>query len=429
MCDESAATRPKLNLNSNAPPDTGRPHLRFVQLFQTALLAAIFALAPAATAQLKPEAQALRNFGAVLDDASTAPDFVGLAVAVVRDGRIVLTKTYGVREAGSAEPITPDTVFRLASLSKGFAATLAVLEARDGRFALSDPVSESVPQFRLRTAKDTAAVTVEDILSHRTGLPPFAFDNLLEAGVAPMEILGRYKTVKLICPVRECYAYQNSTFNMIVNVIESATGKPFGEELRVRLFEPLGLKTASLGVNGLRGTGNWARPHMRRDDVWSPVEVKEAYYKLPAAGGMNASITDLARWVAAHMGANPEILPPEILANLSAPRIATPAETRRQRILKTPVTNTHYGLGWRTYDYAGSRVVTHSGGVEGYFAQIAYLPDSKSGIVILSNTRGARAGKILPTWLDHELGLPKTNWLRLDEIDGDSADPAAPAGN
>ena len=372
--------------------------------------------APAASAQLTKEARATQAFAAELDEAAKAPDFVGLAVAVVRDGRIVLTRTYGVREAGRNEKVTPDTVFRLASVSKGFAGALAAIEVREGKFGWEDPIVQSVPQFKLKTPRDTARVTIEDILSHRTGLPPFAYDNLLEAGTTPLEILNKYGGLKLSCAPGSCFGYQNTSFNMIAAVIEQASGKSYTQTLRDQILDPLGMKTASFGLEGLKSTGNWARPHIRKNDAWQATPVKEPYYKVPAAGGMNASITDLSRWLAAQMGARPDVLPPDVVAELRKPRVSTPSETNRQRILKTPVKSTNYGLGWRVFDYAGHKLVNHSGGVEGYFAMVAWLPEKNSGIVILSNTRGARAGKILPTWLDYELGLPKTDWFRLSEI-------------
>jgi beta-lactamase class C len=267
------------------------------------------------------------------------------------------------------------------------------------------------------------------VLTHRTGLPPFAYDNLLEAGTAPLDILGKYSSVRLTCAVGSCYTYQNSAFNMIEQSIQAATGKPYVDAVRERLIEPLGLKTMSFGLNGLKATGDWAPPHTRRDGVWRPTVVKQPYYSVPAAGGMNASITDLAGWLIAQMGGRPDVLPADVLAEMTRPRVTTPSETSRQRAIKTPVTETHYGLGWRTFKWAGQTLVTHSGGVEGYFANIAYLPDRKTGIVILSNTRGARAGKILPTWLDYELGLEPQDWFQLEDLALVSAQGAGTAGD
>lgn len=393
------------------------------------LLAGFVALAAPAHAQLTKEANALNQFAEELDYAATAPDFVGLAVAVVKDGRVALIKTYGVREAGGKDKVTPDTVFRLASLSKGFAGTLAAIEVAEGKLDLSTKVKTIVPQFELRRPADTAAVTLEDILTHRVGLPPYAFDNLLEAGTAPLEILSQYKSVRPICGVSDCFSYQNTTFNMITTAIEKVSGRSYDLLLQSRILDPLGMTATSLGKKGLMQTGNWARPHRRRGLDWYPVEVKEPYYRVPAAGGVNSSINDLAKWMIAQMGERPDVLNEKVLDEAHRKRVSTPTESARQRSLRTPVTSTHYGLGWRIYNYAGHRLINHSGSVEGYFAQIAWLPDSKSGIVILSNTRGSRVTKIVPAWLDYELGLEKTDWFRMDELAVAGAQPAIVSGN
>lgn len=388
--------------------------LKFLTLCLSLLLAVL--LPASASAQLTKEAQRLRAFAEELDAASKAPDFVGLAVAVVKKGKVDMMRTYGVRYAGSTEKVTPDTVFRLASLSKGFASTLAALEQNDGKLNLQTPVVTLVPEFRLKRPGDAARVTFEDVLAQRTGLPPYAYDNLLEAGTSPKEILSRYGEVKQTCAPGECFTYQNVAFNMIAAQIEKASGKPYGVELRDRILAPLGMTTASTGLQELSATGNWARPHKRITDGWAPVPVTDYYYKVPAAGGMNASITDLSKWLIAQMGYRPDVLPKKVLDYVHSRRIATPPETARQRSLKTPVTETSYGLGWRRYTYAGHQLLTHSGSVEGYISQIAWLPAQDAGIVILSNTRGSRAAKILPTWLDYQLGLEKTDWFRLGEI-------------
>ena len=372
--------------------------------------------APLAHAQATREYQALLDFAAELDHAATAPDFVGLAVAVVKDGKVALLRTYGVTEASGAQSVTPDTVFRLASLSKGFAGTLAALEQHEGKLDLNAKALAYAPQLKLRSAADTQAVTLEHVLTHSVGLPPYAYDNLLEAGTPPKDILARYGSVKPTCKPGACFTYQNTTFNIIADAIAKEAGRTFEQELEARILKPLGMTTASLGRREFMATGNWARPHRRAGDGWASTPVTEPYYKVPAAGGMNASINDMSKWLVAQMGGRPDVLPLAVLDEAHRGRIDTPPESARQRSLKTPVTKTSYGLGWRNYQYAGHRLITHAGSVEGFIAQIGWLPDQNAGIVILSNTRGSRAGKIMPTWLDYQLGLPKTDWFRMGDL-------------
>jgi beta-lactamase class C len=320
-------------------------------------------------------------------------------------------------------------VFRIASLSKGFAGTLAAMAVQDGKLDLSTRAISVAPQFRLRSARDTETVTLEDVLSHRTGLPPYAYDNLLEAGTAPGEILAKYKGVRPICGVHDCFSYQNTAFNVIATAIEQVSGRSYEAELRARILDPLGMTATSVTRRGLTETGNWARPHRRRGQDWYAVPVTEPYYRVPAAGGVNASIADLAKWMIAQMGERPDVIPPAVLEEAHRKRVSTPTESARTRSLKLPVSSTYYGLGWRTYEYAGHKLINHSGSVEGYFAQIAWLPAKRDGIVVLSNTRGSRATKIVPAWLDHELGLEKTDWFKMAEIAIAATPPATVSGD
>ncbi len=415
---------------SRDPPNPGVLLKRRSVLLALALaLAAPLSLVASAQAQVTREHQALLDFASELDHAATAPDFVGLSVAVVKDGKVVLMRTYGVTEAGGAQRVTPDTVFRLASLSKGFAGTLAALEQSEGKLDLQAKAVAYAPQFRLKNAKDTQAVTLEHVLSHRTGLPPYAYDNLLEAGTPPQDILAKYGSVKQTCKPGACFTYQNTTFNIIAAAIEKASGRSYAQELEARILEPLGMTTASLSRDEMMASGNWARPHKRAGEGWTPTPVTEPYYKVPAAGGMNASISDLSKWLVAQMGGRPDVLPQTVLDEAHRGRIDTPPESSRQRSLKTPVTSTSYALGWRIYQYAGHKLMTHSGSVEGFIAQIAWLPEDKAGIVILSNTRGSRAAKIMPTWLDYQLGLPKTDWFRMGDLLVAGAAPETASGD
>jgi beta-lactamase class C len=369
------------------------------------------------------EQRRLEEFSELLDRAAEKDDFVGFAVAVVERGEIKLLKTYGLREAGGAAPVTPDTVFRIASLSKGFAASLAGLAIAEGKIAKTTPVAPFEPQFALPGGAQSA-VTVEHILSHRVGLPPNAYDNLLEAGEPVEKILAKFRAVKPICKVGQCYAYQNIAFSMIGDILAAEYDEPYADLVRTRIFDPLGMARASVGKEALMASLDWARPNTRKRlpgvdgayTPWKSVDVEDDYYRTPAAGGINASITDMARWLIAQMGGAPSVLPQSVLDDIHAPVIKTPSETRRWANLGERITDTQYGLGWRIYDYAGHTLINHSGGVEGYGAQIAWIPERDIGIVILSNTRAKRVYRILPAFLDAELGLEDRDWLELEEM-------------
>jgi len=385
---------------------------------------AALAVSTAEAAETPPlgQAAATLTFEETLDAAFATGDFVGLSVAVVRGGETTFVKSYGVREVGG-EPVTPQTVFRIASLSKAFAASMASLAVGEGLLTLEEKAEIFAPELAFPGGAQRK-LTLAHVLSHRTGLPPNAYDNLLEEGEAPATILSKYRDVALVCPVGQCYAYQNIAFDIVGRALSSVYGKPYGDLLHDRLFAPLGMASASVGEDGLRASANVAWPH-RRDRIkgssparygpWRQVAVKNPYYRVPAAGGVNASILDMAEWLKAQMGAAPEILSPRALALIQTPQIATPPETARIRPVSTRYSQTQYGLGWRIYAYDGRPVITHSGSVDGYAAQIAFLPGRDVGIVLLANAQSRRFWRLLPHFLDIEFELDRKDWLALDE--------------
>ncbi len=379
------------------------------------------ALAPFASPQAISDVQLLR-LNENLKQAMQTGDFVGLAVAVVRNGEVTFLRTYGETEIGSGAPINEDTLFRIASLSKGFASTMVGLAVTEGKLSLTAPVTGFAPDLALPRGAQQS-LTLAELLSHRTGLPPNAYDNLLEAGLSPDAIVPQYRSVKLICPASDCYAYQNITFDLAGRALVNAYGKPFTDLVATRLFTPLGMTTASFGLEGLVLSGNWARPHNRKSQKdpslpahpWTTIEVKAPYYATPAAGGVNASIRDMAQWLKAQLGDTPDVLPPSLLDMIHTPQVSTPSETRRMREALPGLRSSHYAYGWRVYDYAGETVVSHGGSVDGYGAQIMFLPGRDVGIVVLSNARSRRMWRIAPMFLDLTLGLPPRDWLALQE--------------
>jgi beta-lactamase class C len=387
-------------------------------LFSVASAQAL-ALVPFISPPIIAEVQILR-LDVTLGKAMDTGDFVGLSVAVVHDGDVRFLRTYGETEAGSGQPVDPDTVFRIASLSKGFASSLVGLAVSEDKLSFSTPVSGFAPQLALPRGGEKS-LTLADILSHRTGLPPNAYDNLLEAGILPEAILPEYRKVKPTCPVSDCYAYQNIPYDLSGRALASAYDVPFQALVEDRLFKPLGMKTASYGLGGLTRTDNWARPHTRKRQAdlslpahpWTKIEVKLPYYETPAAGGVNASIRDMAQWLNAQLGNVPEVLAPEVLDLIHAPQVSTPTETRRMREAMPDLRSSHYAYGWRVYDYAGQTVVAHGGTVDGYGAQIMFVPDLDLGIVVLSNSRSKRLWKIAPMFLDLVFGLPPKDWMDL----------------
>jgi beta-lactamase class C len=344
------------------------------------------------------------------------PSMVGLAVAIVENGEIRFVKGYGVTAAGGNEPVTPDTIFRWASVSKGVAADMVAKLADQGKLSLYEPAAKYAPSLRLPGGAEQRA-TITDILSHRLGLFSHANDSRLEDGGDPRFLRGHLATLNSICPPGQCHAYQNVAYDAASEIVEKVTGKTYEQAVREQLFLPLGMTSATMTRQGLVGAANWARPH-RGGKTSKPVEVTEPYYRVPAAGGVNSSIKDLAVWMRAQMGEAPEVLSPKVLANVQSPRAYTPGELGRMRKFRERLGKATYGLGWRIYDYAGHTVVGHRGGVTGYRSLVIFDPEKNSGVVALWNSSTAQPGGIQFEVLDMVYKLPFKDWLELDQKGG-----------
>lgn len=338
------------------------------------------------------------------------PDMVGLAVGIVENGRVRFVKGYGETLAGSGMPVTPDTVFRWGSVSKGVAAALVVKLAEDGRFSLDTPVAKMGTTLRLPGKSQN--VTIADLLSHRVGLVRNAWDDRLEAGEDPKLLRTAMGGLPPFCPPSTCYAYQNIAFDTATEIVESVTGQDYAAVARDRLFAPLGMTSASIGRAGLQGAPSWARPH---HVAKVPATVNDIYYRVPAAAGVNSSIKDMVRWMRAQMGAAPLVLSPATLAAMHEPRVPTPPHGRRSAMDKA-LTDAAYGLGWRSFTYAGHRLVGHRGWVDGYGSLMLFDPAAKSGVVMLWNTNWHRAARLQLEFFDMLYGMPTTDWLELGPL-------------
>lgn len=371
---------------------------------------------PSAIARdLKPVA---RDVGNWVDVIAASPQITGLAIAVVKDNDVIFKRGIGVTDTVSNSPVRPDTVFRLASLSKAFAATLAGLMVRDGVIHWDTRIVNLLPTFALA---DTSGenLTVKDIMSQRVGLPHNAFDRDLESDEPYPVLVDRLRSVPLACPVGACYGYQNVAFSLIGDVTYAATGNFFYYQVEKRIFHPLGMDTATYGREALEASASWARPHVRagRNGGWRAISPKENYYRVPPAAGVNASINDMSQWLIAQMGGRPDVLPPALLDELHAPLADTPKELRGSPWRRGRLTDAHYGLGWRVFDYAGETMIFHGGAVQGYRSAIAFLPKQRFGLVMLWNNETYLPSGLLPMVMDRYLGLPAVNWAGIESED------------
>jgi beta-lactamase class C len=341
----------------------------------------------------------------------------GLAVAIVQNGRVLSARGYGITDVRDAEPVDAHTVFRLASLSKSFAGTLTGMLVSEGALRWDSRIADFMPNLRFADPNAAQRLTVAEVLSHRVGLTHNAFDRDIEANADYRDIVQRFAYAPMKCGTGSCYAYQNVAFSLIGDVVYAASGQFYNEAVASKIFKPLGMNDASLGLEGIHASPRWAKPHVRGRGGWTSLMPKPTYYRVSPAAGVNASISDMAQWLLAQGGHRPDVLPHSLLATLHAPVVTTPGELRGSQWRRMRLNGAGYGLGWRVYDYAGHRVVFHGGAVQGYRGAVALMPERDLGIAILWNSESSLPSGLLPTILDSAIGLPYHAWLDLPQSD------------
>ena len=340
-----------------------------------------------------------REFVQFIEQELDSTQTVGAAFTIVQGGEVVYTGTYGVLEKGSLKEVDEHTLFRMASVSKGFAGVLASMLEQDGVFSLNDRVIEYYPGFLLKDSVNTADLTIRNILSHTSGLVPYAFDNLVEANQDLPTIIERLDEVDISAPPGELYGYQNVMFSMLDPIARKVTGISYQMLLQEKIFNPLGMTDASAGPVHMERNSNFAFPHVRTKNGYAALQPHEGYYNVLPAAGVNASISDMSKWLLALLGYNPEWVSDTIVSSISTPVIYTPLKWQYTRYWK-PFRERYYGLGWRIYNYQGRQIVYHGGYIRGYRAEIAFCPSEDIGIAFMQNSPNNLASRFVPTFLD-----------------------------
>jgi len=315
----------------------------------------------------------------------------GAAFAVVTANDILRISATGHTDTTRQQPINENTVFRVASVSKTFAAGLTAVLVDEGAFAWNDRVVDHLPWFRLKG--DARVLRIQDLVGQSTGLIPHAYDNLIEDGLTMERIVPKLSTLGYICAPGDCYSYQNIVFSLIEPVMEESTQQGYAELMNEKIFQPLDMRDASVGLEPLISDPNHARPHVKSRGQWRTVKVQPNYYRVAPAAGVNASVLDMAKWLMAQLGANPEVLAPEMVRTITDPRVETRRDLRRKH-WRDILTDAHYALGWRVYRIGAHELAYHSGWVSGYRADIAWSEEYGLGLAILMNTEGSTISEL-----------------------------------
>jgi len=370
---------------------------RSSRLFSNSVFAAgafalgmFISMSPAQAADPALPAEFQQQFNQQLQQAKVP----GGAYAIVYQDKVLALGSYGVRAVGEPARVNPDTVFRLASVSKTFAGNLMVQLSLQGQLDLHQPLKAYVPELKLKNAKIEQQTDVESVLSQGSGFWAHAFEDLIEANKTPAEILPRLAELSPVCPPGRCYSYQNVFFGLLGRAAEQSTGRSYESLVNDKVFSPLQMHNASYGLTGLLASRNKALPHERGAKGWRTVKPKANFYRFPAAAGVNASARDLSQYLIAMLGHRPEVFSPALISQLQQPLVKMPGKPRWPVWQQYRNASAWYGRGWRMVQYGDERLYYHAGVVDGYRPYIAYSPATGYGLVLLTNAEADVTGKL-----------------------------------
>lgn len=340
----------------------------------------------------------------------------GLAISVVKDGKIVFAKGYGLREAGKPERFDTSTISAIASTTKAITAVAMGMLVDEGKVSWDDPVTKYLPSFQLYDPYVTREITVRDLLTHRAGLGNSDYlwaVNDLSAG----EMLKRLRLVKPEYSMRSSFIYQNVMYIAAGEVIAAASGMPWSRFVQTRIFDPLGMRNTYPLLSLVPPSANVATPHWRfgRDTI---VAIRNDQSRaIGPAGDVRSSVADMSKWMIFLLDSaranGKRLLKPRTFAELLTPQVMVPPDEFYPTMELTKPHWTTYGLGWFQHDYQGKMLNFHTGSLNGLVAIIGLVPDERFGVYILSNRDHVEIRQALMyKAIDTFLGNPQRDWSK-----------------
>lgn len=310
----------------------------------------------------------------------------GVAVCVIKDGKVDVMKGYGVSEVNTNKKVDENTLFGIGSNTKAFTATAIALLDAGKKLSLDDKVQKWLPDFKLYDPWVTKEATVRDLLCHRLGFETFQGDFMyFDSDLSKEEVRQKFGMVKPMYGFRSRWGYTNAAFLTAGEVIPKATGKSWNDFLKERIFTPLGMSRTITTTSEMNAATNICAAHTVVNGIVKKIPYGRLDNMAPA-GSIFSSAMDLSKWVTMQLNGgklnDKEVIPASAIAQTRTP----------QSILGNgghSYNKAHfalYGLGWFIEEYSGRKIVSHTGGVNGFVTSVCLVPEEKLGIVVLTNT-------------------------------------------
>jgi CubicO group peptidase (beta-lactamase class C family) len=316
----------------------------------------------------------------------------GLAVAIVKDGKVVLEKGYGVRKLGDSTPVDENTLFGIGSNTKAFTAAALATLVDEGKISWDDPVYERLKGFQMYDPYVSKEMRIRDLLCHRSGLGLGEGDLMFwpHTTFTREEVVYRLRFLKPSTSFRTRFAYNNLMFLTAGQVVAEVSGKSWDDYLREKIFLPLGMKTTNTSTNAYRPGANWASPHSKVDGKLQVIALENLDNAGPA-GSIHSSVAEMSQWVMLQLnhgkipGSETRIFSEKSSKEMWAQQSILTVNEGPEELKALRPHLSGYGLGWFLRDYKGRKLVGHTGGVAGYVTRVLLVPEENLGVVILTN--------------------------------------------
>ena len=343
----------------------------------------------------------------------------GVAVGIIKDGKLIFAKGYGVREKGKSAPVDADTLFQIGSNTKAFTAAAIAILVDEGKLHWEDKVIDHLPQFRMYDPYVTREFTIRDLLTHRSGLGLGAGDLMFNptTDMSRAEIMHGLRYLKPVSSFRSKFDYDNLLYIVAGEVIATASGQSWEDFVQSRILGPLQMTGCAARYDRIKDRSNLASPHSVVEGNLRAIPVVDLNV-VGAAGTINCNITGMAKWLETQLaaGRTPDgrtLFSPERGNEMWTVNTVLPIDPRLAKLNRTHFSG--YGLGWFMEDRFGYQRVAHTGGVRGTVTWVAMVPELNLGVLVFTNQEnGGAMDAIGNQILDAYLGAPKRDWVDID---------------
>ncbi len=340
----------------------------------------------------------------------------GAAVVVVRDGNVILSKGYGMRDLAKGLPVTPKTLFAIGSATKSFTVSTLGMLVDDGKLDWDKPVREYLPNFRMYDEFATERMTPRDLVTHRSGLPRHDM-SWYNSPATRKEMFERLRYLEPGKDFRTTFQYQNLMFMTAGYLASQVADRPYEQLVKDRIFEPLAMRRSNLSVLDSEKSDDYALPYLKVKEEAKPVAFRNIDQIAPA-GSINSCVEDMAHYLLMHMNKGTyegkQVLSASNVAQMQTPQMVIPGELRY-----TELGHQTYGMGLFITTYRGHKLVHHGGNIDGFSALVTFMPQDNIGLVILTNMNGSPLPAVISYGAyDRLLGIQPVDWtarLKDDE--------------